>query len=401
MESCWRWFGPNDKVSLTEAREAGATGLVTALHDISYTRAWTVDEIEVRKNLIAAAGTQWSACESIPIPTIIETGGRGAEQAIGIWIDTLVNLAKAGVATICYNFMPVVDWTRTDLRYLVPSGALALRFDFIDFVAYDAFILGRSTASGGYTPDLPSQAEGRFSAMSESYRARLDSNIIAGLPGGQDSYGREDLRKESARFEGIDVEQLRSNLGDFLKRVAPVAEEVGARLAIHPDDPTMSLFGLPRIISTAADMRKLLSLVDEKANGVTLCVGSLASRNESDVLSIARDMIDWIHFAHLRDVTTEADGSFIEAVHLEGRSDTYGILSLLLAEEGRRMGAGRDDHLIPMHPDHGHFIADDIGKSVNPGYSLIGRLKGLAELPGMIHALERQQTFCGSEMAAR
>ncbi len=389
MESCWRWFGPDDLVSLQEARQAGATGIVSSLHEISYSRVWTADDIELRKADIVAAGMHWSVCESIPIPSVVKTGGAGAVKAIGVWKDTMVNLARAGIKTICYNFMPVVDWTRTDLRFPVPSTALALRFDMVDFVAYDVFILRRAHAEHDYQPQLVTRAQARLALMSDSQKALLEKNIIAGLPGGQDSYGREDIRARIQSFEGVGPEQLRDNLASFLKEVIPVAQEVGARLAIHPDDPPISLFGLPRVVSTSADIRHILSAADMPANGLTLCVGSLGSRPDNDVLSMTNEFRERIHFAHMRDVVLEEDGSFIEANHLEGRSDICAILWVLLEEERTRRETGRPDHVIPMRPDHGHLIGDDLRKAVNPGYSLIGRLKGLAELHGVIHALSR------------
>ena len=387
MESCWRWFGPKDLVPLQHARQAGATGIVTALHEVAYSRSWTPAEIEARKALVEAAGLRWSVCESIPVPSAIKLGGAGARAAIGIWKDSLVNLARSGIKTICYNFMPVVDWTRTDLRFEMPTTALALRFDMVEFIAYDVFVLRRKSAEADYAPELVQSAEERLKGLSEEAVQRLENNIIAGLPGGEDSYGREAIRSAIALFEGMTARDLQSNLEMFLQEVAPVAAELGARLAIHPDDPPISLFGLPRVVSTAADLRRILGSVDHPANGLTLCVGSLGSRADNDVLDIAREFAPRINFAHLRDVAIEADGSFVEASHLEGRSDMHAILRTLLAEEARRRAEGRDDHLIPMRPDHGHLIGDDIDKPTNPGYSLIGRLKGLAELHGVIHAI--------------
>lgn len=387
MESCWRWFGPKDLVPLQHARQAGATGIVTALHEVAYSRSWTPAEIEARKALVEAAGLRWSVCESIPVPSAIKLGGAGARAAIGIWKDSLVNLARSGIKTICYNFMPVVDWTRTDLRFEMPTTALALRFDMVEFIAYDVFVLRRKSAEADYAPELVQSAEKRLKGLSEEAVQRLENNIIAGLPGGEDSYGREAIRSAIALFEGMTARDLQSNLEMFLQEVAPVAAELGARLAIHPDDPPISLFGLPRVVSTAADLRRILSSVDHPANGLTLCVGSLGSRADNDVLDIAREFAPRTNFAHLRDVAIEADGSFVEASHLEGRSDMHAILRTLLAEEARRRAEGRDDHLIPMRPDHGHLIGDDIDKPTNPGYSLIGRLKGLAELHGVIHAI--------------
>ncbi|MBB3610034.1 mannonate dehydratase [Rhizobium sp. BK602] len=387
MESCWRWFGPRDLVPLAHARQGGATGIVTALHEISYSRVWTPEEIEARKALVEAAGMRWSVCESIPIPSAIKLGGAAAAKAIGVWKDTLVNLARSDIRTICYNFMPVVDWTRTDLRFEMPTTALALRFDMVEFVAYDVFVLRRKGAETSYAPELVQRAETRLKGLSEDAIQRLESNIIAGLPGGEDSYGREAVRAEIAAFDGVTAEDLRANLDSFLCEVVPVAAEVGARLAIHPDDPPISLFGLPRVVSTTEDLRRIVASVDDPANGLTLCVGSLGSRADNDVLAIARELAPRINFAHLRDVAIEVDGSFVEASHLEGRSDMYAILRTLLAEEARRRAEGRPDHLIPMRPDHGHLIGDDVDKPTNPGYSLIGRLKGLAELHGVIHAI--------------
>ncbi|NLR98459.1 mannonate dehydratase [Rhizobium sp. P38BS-XIX] len=387
MESCWRWFGPKDLVPLQHARQAGAIGIVTALHEISYKRSWTPAEIEARKALVEASGLRWSVCESIPVPSAIKLGGAGARAAIDVWKDSLANLARSGIKTVCYNFMPVVDWTRTDLRFEMPTTALALRFDMVEFIAYDVFVLSRKGAELDYAPELVQRAEQRLKGLDDEAILRLENNIIAGLPGGEDSYGRDAIRSAISLFDGMTAGDLQANLDAFLKEVVPVAAELGARLAIHPDDPPISLFGLPRVVSQASDLRRILGSVDHPANGLTLCVGSLGSRADNDVLAIAREFAARINFAHLRDVAIEADGSFVEASHLEGRSDMHAILSLLLGEEARRRGAGREDHQIPMRPDHGHLIADDIDKPTNPGYSLIGRLKGLGELHGVIHAI--------------
>ncbi|TXI03233.1 MAG: mannonate dehydratase [Rhizobium sp.] len=393
MESCWRWFGPKDLVGLSHARQAGATGIVTALHEVSHSRVWTLSEIEARKALIEAAGLRWSVCESIPVPSAVKLGGAGAKAAIGVWKDSLANLARSGIKTVCYNFMPVVDWTRTDLRFELPTSALALRFDMVEFAAYDVFVLRRKGAEDSYAPGLIERAEERLKNFTPEAVERLEKNIIAGLPGGEDTYGREAIRAAISLFDGMTAQDLQASLDAFLKEVVPVAAELGARLAIHPDDPPISLFGLPRVVSTAADLRRILGSVDHAANGLTLCVGSLGSRADNDVLAIARGFAERIHFAHLRDVAIESDGSFIEASHLEGRSDMYEILRTLLAEEMRRHAEGREDKLIPMRPDHGHLIGDDIDKATNPGYSLIGRLKGLAELHGVIHAIGKTDEF--------
>lgn len=389
MLQSWRWFGPNDPVSLAEVRQAGAAGIVTALHHIYDGRAWTAEDVAERKAMIEAAGLVWSVCESIPVHTSIKLRSGPYRQFIDNWKASLVQLGRAGVPVVCYNFMPVVDWTRTDLRYAMPTTGLALRFDMVEFVAYDALVLKRAGAEADYTPELLAAAQRKLAAMSESAIATLETNIIAGLPGGEDSYDREGIRQRIAQFDGVSAEDMRANLVEFLREVVPVAEEVGVRLGIHPDDPPFSLFGLPRVVSTAQDMRTVLGAVDRPANGLSFCAGSLGSRRDNDVVGMAREFASRINFVHLRNVSVEPDRSFNEAEHLGGDVNMVDMIDVLRTEERRRVAEGRADAVIPMRPDHGHLLGDDITKKVNPGYSLIGRLKGLAELRGIITALDQ------------
>ncbi|HEY0704798.1 MAG TPA: mannonate dehydratase, partial [Candidatus Acidoferrales bacterium] len=303
------------------------------------------------------------------------------------WKETLGAIAQAGVKVVCYNFMPVVDWTRTDLKWRLPSTGYALRFDAVDFAAYDLFILQRKGAQAQYAPAQIEAARARFEAMPEERRELIEKNIIAGLPGAEASYDRAAFRRQLAEYAGATPADLRANLCEFLKEVAPVAADLGLRLCIHPDDPPFSLFGLPRVVSTAGDVRAIFGASDAAANGLTFCVGSFGARADNDLVAMVREFAPRIHFAHLRQVAREADGSFYEAEHLNGSSDMVGVIRALLEEEARRRGAGRADHEIPMRPDHGHLLADDIDKKTNPGYSYVGRLKGLAELCGVVRGL--------------
>jgi mannonate dehydratase len=397
MKETWRWFGPGDPVPLDHIKQAGATGIVSALHYLYRGEAWPLDEVLKRRDEILAAGFVWSVVESIPIHNSIKLRSGPYDRFIGAWKDTLRAVAKAGVEVVCYNFMPVVDWTRTDLKWRLPSTGYALRFDAVDFAAYDLFILERKGAEVDYSAahdkdriqkDWIRAARIRFDAMSEARKADLEQTIIAGLPGAEASYNRETIRSLIAEYRGVKPADLRTNLVAFLREVVPVAQEVGIRLAIHPDDPPWSLFGLPRVVSTAEDVKAILAANETLANGLTFCVGSFGARADNNLLAMAREFGARIHFVHLRQVTREPDGSFYEAEHLNGSSDMVGLIRIMLEEEARRRSAGRPDHEIPMRPDHGHLLADDIGKKVNPGYSLIGRLKGLAELRGVIHGLK-------------
>jgi len=388
MKETWRWFGPDDPVPLDHIKQAGATGIVSALHHLYRGEAWPLDEVFKRRDEILAAGFVWSVVESIPVHNSIKLRSGPCEHFIDAWKDTLAAVAKAGVEVICYNFMPVVDWTRTDLQWRLPTSGYALRFDAVDFAVYDLFILKRKGAEADHSEDRVRAAHACFNSMPEARRHDLEHTIIAGLPGAEATYDRETIRGLIAEYQGVTAAELRANLVTFLREVVPLAQEIGVRLAIHPDDPPWSLFGLPRVVSTAEDVRAILAACDTLANGLTFCVGSFGARADNDLLAMAREFGARIHFAHLRQVTRDADGSFHEAEHLDGSSDMVGVIRFMLEEEAQRRRACRPDHEIPMRPDHGHLLADDIGKKVNPGYSLVGRLKGLAELRGVIHGLK-------------
>jgi len=388
MKESWRWFGPDDPVLLHHIKQAGATGIVSALHHIYRGEAWPLEEVLKRRDQIVAAGFEWSVVESIPVHNSIKLRNGPYRDYIAAWKDTLAAVAKAGVKVVCYNFMPVVDWTRTDLQWQLPTTGYALRFDAIDFAAYDIFILARKGAEVEYSAERMQAAKARFEAMPEARKKDLERTIIAGLPGAEASYNRETIRALISEYGTVTSEELRANLAAFLREVAPVAAELGLHLAIHPDDPPFSLFGLPRVVSTAEDIRAIVAACDIPSNGLTFCVGSFGARADNDLLAMVREFGSRIHFAHLRQVQREPDGSFHEAEHLDGSSDMVGVIRILLEEEALRRKAGRPDHEIPMRPDHGHLLADDIGKKVNPGYSLVGRLKGLAELRGVMRGLK-------------
>jgi mannonate dehydratase len=387
MKQTWRWFGPEDPISLDQVKQAGATGIVSALHHVYRGQAWPLAEVLKRKAEIRAAGLVWSVVESIPVHDSIKLRAGPFRRFTDAWKDSLAALAKAGLEIVCYNFMPVVNWTRTDLRWRLPSTGYALRFDAAEFAAYDLFILGRRGAELDYPADCMARARARYETMSERRRNELEHAIIAGLPGAEARYSRQTLRELLAEYKGVRRDDLYASLIAFLRDVVPVAQELGIRLAIHPDDPPWPLFGVPRIVSTAADARAILEGVASPSNGLTFCVGSYGARADNDLLAMVKEFSSRIHFAHLRQVAREADGSFYEAEHLGRGSDMVGVLYLLLEEEARRRRESRADHEIPMRPDHGHLLADDVSKKINPGYSLVGRLKGLAELRGVIEGL--------------
>ncbi len=389
MEECFRWYGVNDPVPLNHIRQAGATGIVSALHHIYDGSVWPAEEISAQQKVVADAGLVWSVVESIPVHNSIKIAGPDRDRYIGYYRDTIRALAGAGIKTICYNFMPVVDWTRTDLLYQLPSTGYALRFDAVDFAAYDLFVLERPHADQDYAPDRQAAAKARFEAMSAETIARIERNLIAGLPATERSYDRPAFKRALADYSGIGADELRDNLFYFLRQIIPVAEEAGARMCIHPDDPPFSLFGLPRVVSTPSDARAILSAADSPANGLTFCTGSYGARPDNDLVAMVTEFADRIHFAHLRNVQMEDDGSFYEADHLDGSADMISVVIALVKEQERRKRAGRSDWQIPMRPDHGHLLADDIGKAkINPGYSLIGRLKGLAEIRGAMRCAE-------------
>jgi mannonate dehydratase len=391
----WRWFGPDDTVQLEHVKQAGAVGVVTALHHINQGQAWPEDEVQKRKRRIEDAGLVWSVVESIAVAEDVKTRTGAFRQSIEDYKQSIRAVARAGVKTICYNFMAITDWTRTDLMYRLPTGGYALRFDMTAIAAYDLFVLRRPGAESDHSPQRRQAAEARFKAMSEGEIAALERNLIDWLPAREFVYDRQGFQKMLDVYKEIGVEGVRANLIEFVKEIAPAAAEEGARLCIHPDDPSFSIFGMPRVMSSADDVRKLFAAVPEPASGLTLCTGSFGSNPENDLVAMADEFGPRVHFAHLRNTTQEPDGSFYEAEHLDGDTDMIGVLASLLREEQRRGAEKRDDAVIPMRPDHGHLLIDDIGKKVNPGYSCIGRLKGLAELRGVMRTI---QAFRGGKV---
>lgn len=388
MQETWRWFGPQDPISLENIVQAGASGVVTSLHHIPTGDSWPLPEVLKRKGEIESENLHWAVVESIPLHNDIKTRSGNFQHYIDNYKESIRNVGAAGIAVVCYNFMPVVDWTRTNLNYELPNASRALRFEMTDFVAYDVYMLQRDNAADDYAPDLLNRARRRFKAMSEEEQLLLERNIIAGLPGGEGSYDREGIRRAITTFIELGTEGMRNNLFAFLEEIIPVAEAAGVRMCIHPDDPPFSLFGLPRVVSTAEDARALLQAVPSANNGLTLCAGSFGARADNNLVAIARELGPHIHFVHLRNIRREHDGSFYESEHLDGDNDMVGLIAALLDEEQRRDAEGRTDR-IPMRPDHGHLLGDEIGKAeVNPGYSYGGRLKGLAELRGVMHALQ-------------
>lgn len=386
MKHTWRWFGPADPITLAEVRQTGATGIVTALHHIPNGSVWPVDEIRARQAEIEAAGLSWDVVESVPVHEDVKTGGPLADAAVSAYQETLRNLAACGLDVVCYNFMPVLDWTRTDLSYEMPDGALALRFDAVALAAFDLFDLARPGAAGDWTAAQTEAAALLWDGLDDGARARLRSTILAGLPGAEEHYDLGRFREALATYDDVPASVLRTRLGSFLSAVIPVAEEVGVRMAIHPDDPPRPMFGLPRVVSTASDAAAVLDAAPSEFNGLTMCVGSYGSRADNDVVEMTRRFASRIHFAHLRSVSLDPDGaSFTEAPHLDGDADMVAVISALVAEEDRR-GPGAAP--IPMRPDHGHVLLDDRARLTNPGYSLYGRMRGLAELRGVERAVQ-------------
>ncbi len=388
MEETWRWFGPKDPVTLMHARQAGATGIVTALHDRPPGEIWTKEQIRRRQAEVQASGLTWSVVESLPVSEAIKQRFGNFRQHLANYCESIRNLADCGIRTICYNFMPVLDWTRTELNYEMPDGAFALRFDATAFAAFDLFILKRSTAEKDWSEKRKKDAVNLFRAMSESAKDALAYAVLRGLPGTDDTFSLEDVRSALAAYGGVDAEALRSNLGEFLRAVCPVAEEVGVRLCIHPDDPPRPLLGLPRIVSTADDLQFLLDQSPGQANGITFCTGSLGVRVDNNVAEMVHLFSSRIYFAHLRSTRREQDPeSFHETAHLDGDVDLVNIIRTLVLEERRREQNG-DVVPIPFRCDHGQKLLTDISRPCAPGYPAVGRLRGLAELRGAIRAVE-------------
>jgi len=396
MRQTWRWFGPADLASIDDIVQAGAEGVVSALHHVPNGVVWSIEEIAKRQALVrtrkngAPSGIEWDVIESLPVSEDIKKQKGEWRAHIENYKQSLRHVAAAGLRVVCYNFMPVLDWTRTDLRYQVSHGGTCMRFDINDFAAFDIHILKRPGAAEDFAPEVVAEAARRVAQLDEAAQKQLARNITMGLPGSTESMTLDDVRGHLAEYGHISTDQLRKHFIDFLSEIIPVAEEVGVRMCCHPDDPPFALLGLPRIMSTAADYRQVLDAVDSPANGMTLCSGSFGARPDNDLPAIMTEFGPKVHFLHLRNVkrdTKAIAGSFYEAEHLGGDTDMVALIAAILKEEARREDEGREDAQIPMRPDHGQDIVDDLNRRAQPGYPTIGRLKGLAELRGVMTAL--------------
>lgn len=383
MTQSWRWYGPNDTVSLSDIKQAGATDVVSALHHIPNGEVWTLEEIKKRQQEVAELDLKWSVVESVPVHEDIKKRTGDYQKYIKNYQESIINLGKAGIKTLCYNFMPVLDWTRTDLAFEVYDHSKALRFDVIDIIIFDVFLLQRKGAKEEYAAKLVEQAGDMFEIMSSEAQIQLINNIIAGLPGAEEGYTIDQFAEQIAQYDTISADQLKANLFSFLREVVPVAEDAGVNMCIHPDDPPFPIFGIPRVVSTAQDIRDMFAAVPSRANGLTFCTGSFGVRADNDLPAMFNEFADRVHFIHLRNVQRESNGSFYEADHLGGDVDMYAVMAEIVKEHQRRAKEGYTDNSIPVRPDHGHQMLNDLKSKTNPGYSAIGRLRGLAELRGL------------------
>ncbi|MBN2708346.1 MAG: mannonate dehydratase [Calditrichaceae bacterium] len=384
LEQTWRWFGPNDPITLKEIKQTGATGIVTALHQIPVGHIWPVGEIEKRKSLIEKEGLFWSVVESVPVHEDIKKQKGDFRLYIENYKQTIRNLALCGIDTVCYNFMPVLDWSRTNLKVKFKDDAITTKFDADIFAAFDLFILKRSGAEANYSDEQIKRAQSQLDKMDENAKNNLLQTILLGLPGSLEAYTIEGFKKALAEYRDISEDQLRDNLLHFIREIVPVAEEAGVLMAIHPDDPPWSLLGLPRVVGNQNDISQIINVVDSPSNGLTLCTGSFGAGYHNDLVELTRRFAHRISFIHLRNLTRNEDGDFMEAYHMEGDIDLYSVMKILLLEQKRRKEDGRKDTRMPMRPDHGHLMsAEQDKKGIYPGYSLMGRLRGLSELRGM------------------
>ena len=384
MQQTWRWFGPQDPIDLEQVKQTGATGVVTALHQVPVGEIWTIDNINERKQYIENAGLSWSVVESLPVHEEIKQRSGNHRQYIENYKQSLRNLGRCGIDTVCYNFMPVLDWSRTDLGVVFSDGTITTKFDAALFAAFDLYILERPGADKDYSSAQIEKANTLFKQLDEKGRSKLTETVLLGLPGSLQALTLEKFRSAVMAYQSISESELEQNLHEFIREIVPVAEEAGVRMSIHPDDPPWSLLGLPRIVGTKGNIERLLNVVDSPANGLTFCTGSLGAAYNNDLVSMAEKFSPRINFVHLRNLTRNEQGDFMEAYHLAGDVDLYGVIKVLLLEQKRRIDSGRKDTRLPMRPDHGMLMkAEQNVAGIYPGYSLLGRMRGLAELRGL------------------